>query len=142
MFLLDTVVLSELRKRHADRSVVAWMERQRSTDVFLSVITIGEIERGIALRQASDPGFAQVLVVWLDRVLSLYGGRILPFDVTAARRWGALSAALGNRSPDLQIAATALEHGLTVVTRNTADFAPTGVATLDPFAAENSRPLR
>lgn len=140
MFLLDTVVLSELRKQHADRSVVAWMERQRPTDVFLSVITIGEIERGIALRQASSPGFAQALAVWLDRVLSLYGGRILPFDVSAARRWGALSAALGSQSPDLQIAATALERGLTVVTRNTAHFRPTGVATLDPFTDPGSRP--
>jgi predicted nucleic acid-binding protein len=135
MFLLDTDVLSELRKRSADRAVVAWVERQRQTDIFLSVITVGEIERGIAMRQASDPDLATVLLAWLDRVLSLYGDRILPFDVSAARRWGALSAELGNRSPDLQIAATALEHGLTVVTRNTAHFRPTGVATFDPFSA-------
>jgi len=67
-------------------------------------------------------------------MLALYGERILPFDLETARRWGALSATLGNRSADLMIAATALEHGLTVVSRNISDFAPTGVAVLDPFS--------
>jgi predicted nucleic acid-binding protein len=129
MFLLDTVVVSELRKRDADPSVVAWVEGRRPTDIFLSVITIGEIERGIARRQARDPNFIE----WLDRILMLYGGRVLSFDLKSARRWGALSAALGNQNPDLQIAATALEHGLTVVTRNVAHFKPAGVATLNPF---------
>ena len=139
MFLLDTVVVSELCKKSADPSVAAWIERQRPTDVFLSVIAIGEIERGITRRQERDANFAIVLIDWLDRVLALYSGRILPFDLGAARRWGALSAALGNQNPDLQIAATALEHGLTVVTRNVAHFEPTGVATLNPFGAPPRR---
>ena len=72
-------------------------------------------------------------------MLALYGERVLPFDVQTARRWGALSAALGNESADLMIAATALEHGLTVVTRNVTDFVPTGVATLDPFSRQRGR---
>jgi predicted nucleic acid-binding protein len=139
MFLIDTVALSELRRRERDPRVVAWFERQRTTDLFLSVITIGEIERGIARQRASDPGFAEALAAWLDRVLALYGERIVPFDLGAARRWGALSAALGNDSADLMIAATALEHGLTVVTRNVSDFAPAGVATLDPFSRRPAR---
>lgn len=134
MYLLDTVVLSELRKRQRDPGVVGWIERQRSTDLFISVISIGEIERGIALQQAKDATFARALAAWLDRVLALYADRILPFDLNAARRWGGLSAAIGNNSADLMIAASALEHGLTVVTRNVADFAPCGVSTLDPFA--------
>ncbi len=134
MYLLDTVVLSELRKRQRDPGVVAWIERQRSTDLFVSVISIGEIERGIALQQAKDATFARALAAWLDRVLALYADRILPFDLSAARRWGGLSAAIGNNSADLMIAASALEHGLTVVTRNVADFAPCGVSTLNPFA--------
>jgi len=135
MFLVDTVTLSELRRRQRDPMVAAWFERQRTTDLFLSVITIGEIERGIARQRATDPGFANALSVWLDRVLTLYGERVVPFDLRTARRWGALSAALGNESADLMIAATALEHGLTVVTRNVSDFEPTGVAVLDPFSS-------
>ena len=134
MFLIDTITLSELRKRERDPMVVKWFERQRTADLFLSVISIGEIERGIARQRATDPGFASALADWLDRVLTLYGERIVPFDLRAARRWGSLSAALGNDSADLMIAATALEHGLTVVTRNVSDFEPTGAAVLDPFS--------
>jgi toxin FitB len=133
MFLIDTVALSELRRRQRNPSVVAWFERQRTTDLFLSVVTIGEIERGIARQRGTDPDFAAALAAWLDRVLALYGERVLPLDLQTARRWGLLSAALGNDSADLMIAATALEHGLTVVTRNVSDFAPTGAAVLDPF---------
>lgn len=134
MFLIDTVTLSELRKRERDPSVVKWFERQRTSDLFLSVISIGEIERGIARQRTTDPGFATALADWLDKVLSIYGERIVPFDLRSARRWGTLSAALGNDSVDLMIAATALESGLTVVTRNASDFEPTGVAVLDPFS--------
>jgi predicted nucleic acid-binding protein len=140
MFLIDTVTLSELRRRERDATVVKWFERQRTTDLFLSVISIGEIERGIARQRGTDPGFAGALAAWLDRVLTLYGERIVPFDLRTARRWGALTAAaLGNDSADLMIAATALEHGLTVVTRNVSDFEPTGVAVLDPFTRRPNR---
>ena len=84
--------------------------------------------------------FAAALAAWLDRVLALYQHlRILPFDLQVARRWGQLSAALGNDSADLMISATALEHGLFVVIRNVADFVPTGVATLNPFGSRASR---
>jgi predicted nucleic acid-binding protein len=134
MFLIDTVTLSELRRRQRDPVVVAWFEQQRTTDLFLSVVSIGAIERGIARQRTADPGFASALAAWLDRVLALYGERIMPFDLPAARRWGALSAALGNDGADLMIAATALQHGLAVVTRNVSDFEPTGVALLDPFS--------
>jgi hypothetical protein len=139
MFLIDTVTLSELRKRERDPKVVGWFERQRTADLFLSVITIGEIERGITRQRGPNPGFSGALAAWLDRILALYGERILPFDLQTARRWGALSAALGNDSADLMIAATALERGLTVVTRNSSDFEPTGVAVFDPFSR---RPVR
>ena len=139
MFLVDTVTLSELRRRQRDPMVVAWFERQRTTDLFLSVISVGEIERGIARQRAIDPGFADALAAWLDRVLTLYGERVVPFNLPAARRWGALSAALGNDSADLMIAAAALENGLTVVTRNVSDFEPTGAAVLDPFSRRPKR---
>ena len=139
MFLIDTVTLSELRRRERDPMVVAWFERQRTTDLSLSVISIGEIEHGIARQRATNPAFAGALAAWLDRVLTLYGQRIVPFDLRTARRWGALSAALGNDSAALMIAATALEHGLIVVTRNASDFEPTGVAVLDPFSRRPAR---
>jgi len=139
MFLIDTVVLSELRKSQRDPSLVTWLEGQRAADLFVSVISIGEIDRGIARQRATNPAFAAALAAWLDRVLSLYGERILAFDLQTARRWGLLSAALGNDSADLMIAATALQHGLTVVTRNVKDFEPAGVAVLDPFAPRPRR---
>jgi toxin FitB len=139
MFLIDTVTLSELGRRRRDPMVVTWFERQRTTELFLSVISIGEIERGIARQRARDPGFADALAAWLDRVPVLYGERVVPFDLPTARRWGTLSAALGNDSADLMIAATALEHGLTIVSRNVSDFAPTGVAVIDPFSRRPKR---
>jgi predicted nucleic acid-binding protein len=133
MFLIDTVTLSELRRRQRDPKVIRWFERQRTADLFLSVISIGEIERGIARQRAIDPDFAIAHADWLDRVVTLYGERIVAFDLRAARRWGALSAALGNDSADLMIAATALENGFTVVTRNVSDFEGAGVPVVDPF---------
>jgi hypothetical protein len=135
MFLIDTDVLSALSRRQRDPNIEAWFQRQRDSQLFLSVITVGEIERGIALRQRTEPAFAATLAAWLDQVLSAYGERILAFDLATARRWGLLSASLGNDSADLQIAATALEHGLAVVTRNVPDFRPTGVDVVNPFIA-------
>ena len=128
MYLLDTVVISELNKRRRNAGVMQWFERQRPADLFISVISVGEIERGIARQRSSNPEFAAALAAWLDRVLMLYQEQILPFDLKAARRWGMLSAALGNESADLMIAATALEQGLTLVTRNVSDFERTGVS--------------
>ena len=135
MFLVDTDVLSALAKRRRDANVVAWIGRQRPGDLFVSVISIGEIERCVALQRAKEQDFASMLANWLDDLLNIYGDRVLPFDLASARRWGRLSAALARKDADLQIAATALEYGLTVVTRNVAHFEPTGVAVLDPFAA-------
>ena len=136
MYLLDTVVVSELRKRRRNAAAVEWFERQRPIDLFISVISIGEIERGIARQRATDPSFAAMLAEWLDRTLVVYGGQILPFELKAARRWGTLSAAIGNQGTDVMIAATALEHGLTVVTRNISHFKPTGVPVFNPFSSE------
>ena len=139
MFLLDTDVLSELRRSRRDRNVVAWIGDVTAADLFLSAVTIGEIELGIARQQVINPSFAQELASWLDVTLRAYGERILPLTVGIARRWGRLAAQLGNKQLDLAIAATALEHGLTVVTQNVSDFEPTGVPTLNPF---NARPHR
>ena len=139
MFLVDTDVLSALVKRRPHSNVEAWVALQRTSDLFLSVISIGEIERGIALQRGKDRDFAALLARWLDLVLQVYGDRILPFDLASARRWGQLSAALGHHGADLQIAATALERGLIVVTRNVSHFERANVQTLDPFASPPRR---
>jgi predicted nucleic acid-binding protein len=133
MYLLDTNVISELQKRRSDPHVVTWIKSIAPSDLFLSTVTITEIEFCIARRQRHDPMFAQRLTEWLELTLRVYGERILPLTIGVARRWGRLSAQRGNKQLDLAIAATALEHGLTVVTRNVSDFQPTGVAILNPF---------
>ena len=85
------------------------------------------------MAQRTDPVFAQELVGWLNRILVDWQGRILLIDTAIARRWGSITAAIGNKSADLQLAATALEYELTVVTRNVRDFEPTGVRIVNPF---------
>jgi toxin FitB len=139
MYLIDTDVLSALSKRRRNPNVEAWITRQRSSELFVSAISIGEIERGIALQRRINPDFAAMLATWLDQLLAAYGDRILPFDLASARRWGQLSAAIGNSGADLQIAATALEHGLAVATGNVSDFEPTGATVFNPFNAEPRR---
>lgn len=133
MILLDTVVISELRKAQPSPAVVRWLSGQRGNELFLSVVSLGEIERGIEKKRTSDPTFAAVLERWLDDLVSLYGDRILPVTPVIARRWGSLSARIGNDSADLLIAATAITHGLQVATRNVRHFTPTGVSVVDPF---------
>jgi predicted nucleic acid-binding protein len=140
MFLLDTDILSALRRRDRHPEAVAWLEAQRTVNLHLSVVTIGEIERGVAQQERRDPSFAEELARWLDLVLAWYGDRILMVDIPTARRWGRLSAALGHAGADLLIAATALEHGLIVVTRNVRDFEPTGVDVLNPFISDETAP--
>jgi predicted nucleic acid-binding protein len=134
MYLLDTVTLSELRKRRPDSAALAWLRRQSPRDLFLSVLTLGEIERGIAAKGRSDQASAARLQEWLDGLLLSYVDRILPVTIGIARRWGRLADQIGNAGVDLVIAATALEHGLAVVTRNERHFGPTGVAVVNPFS--------
>jgi hypothetical protein len=134
MWLLDTVVLSELRKRTPDQGVLNWLSQQQDSSLFLSVVSLGEIERGIEKQRLVNAPFATELSQWLETLQTLYGERILPVTPPIARRWGALSAQLGNDGIDLLIAATAIGHGLAVVTRNTRHFEPTGVRVLNPFA--------
>lgn len=131
MILLDTVVVSELRKSRPSAKVLVWMRSLRADETFLSAITVGEIERGIV--RTRDPEFRTALERWLDELLQLYADRLLPVTPTIARRWGRWSAELGHEGADLMIAATAAVHGLTVATRNVRHFASTGVTVIDPF---------
>ena len=137
MFLLDTNTVSALRRPDRHPLVAEWVVAQPSSEVFISVVTIGEIQRGITREERRDPPFARDLAIWLHQTIVSYGERILPFDIQSAQRWGRLSASLGHQDPDLIIAATALEHDLTVVTRNVRHFQPTGVRILNPFTYQS-----
>ena len=137
MYLLDTDVVSALRRPERHPAPSQWLESQRVSDIYLSVVTLAELERGIGRQLRPNPDFARDLAQWLERILTWFANRIISVDVAAARRWGRLSAELGHENPDLIIAATALERGLTVVTRNVRHFEPTGVNVLNPFADQD-----
>jgi toxin FitB len=137
MYLLDTNVISELRKAKsgkADKNVVEWANNVTATRLFLSVITIMEIEIGVLLVERRDPSQGAVLRSWLNtHVLPAFTERILPFDTAVAQRCARLHVPDRRSDRDSIIAATALVHGMTVVTRNVDDFEPTGVEILDPW---------
>ena len=125
------MVVSEFRKARPSAKAMAWLRGTREGDLYLSVVTLGEIERGIA--RAPDDIFRDRLQSWLEDTMRRYADRILDITPAIARRWGRWSAELGHDGPDLFIAATAHIHGLTLATRNVRHFEPTGVATIDPF---------
>ncbi len=140
MYLLDTNVVSELRKARAgkaDRNVAAWAAPVPLTQLFVSVVTIHELEVGVLLAERRDPRQGRLLRAWLDgRVVAGFGTRILPVDTAVVRRSARLHVPDPRPFRDALIAATALVHGLTVVTRNASDFAPTGVALVNPWTPE------
>ena len=133
MLILDTNVISALRRPERAPDVAAWLTRQDDSTLYLSVVTLGEIERGIARQDLLDPGFARDLRDWMTRTMQLFADRLLPVDAQSARIWGQLSAQLGHAGADLLIAATALRHDAVVVTRNVSDFLPTGCRVENPF---------
>ena len=133
MFLLDTDVASLLRRQDRHPQAARWLSAQRSSDVYLSVVTLAEVQQGIAQQRRRHPPFAVELTGWLERILDWHTDRILPVDAAIARRWGQLCGELGYANADLLIAATALEHSLTVVTRNVKHFEPAGAPVHNPF---------
>ena len=133
MYILDTNVISAVRRPDRAPQVAAWLRGKAEQDLFLSVITLGEIERGIRQQEVRDPAFASDLRIWLDRTVLLFSDRLLAFEAEDARIWGRLSAEIGHDGADLMIAASALRHGAVVVTGNVSDFAPTGAAIENPF---------
>ena len=140
MFVLDTDVVSELRKVAAGkghRQVAAWSEQVSVGETFLADITIHELELSILLLERKDKRQGAILRAWMDtRVLPEFDGRILPIDVVVARRCAQLHVPDPRPMRDALIAATALVHGMTIVTRNVRDFEPMGVEILNPWEWE------
>jgi toxin FitB len=141
MFVLDTNVVSELRKARlgkADTHVTAWAESVDAAELFVSAITIMELELGVLSAERKDATQGAMLRSWLEQqVLPEFSGRTLPIDTAVAQRCARLHLPNKRNERDALIAATALVHGMTVVTRNVADFKPTGVALINPW--ERSR---
>lgn len=136
-FLLDTCVVSEAMKPAPDLRVMAWLAAREESDLHVSVLTLGELTKGI---ERLPPGAQKsTLETWRRELEVRFAGRLIGLDAETATLWGSLSALLEARGTRLSvidglIAATALRRGLTVVTRNVADFSPTGVSILDPWA--------
>jgi hypothetical protein len=132
-YLLDTNVVSELRKQRPHGGVVAWLESIDDAQLYLSAVTIGEIQAGIELTREQDPGKAEEIEAWLELVAGAYN--VLPMDAATFRAWARL---LHRKSDtlyeDAMIAATAKVHGLTVATRNVSDFNALGLEVFNPFA--------
>jgi toxin FitB len=134
-YLIDTNVLSELRRKTPDSAVIAWFADRPAQSLYLSVLTLGEIRKGIAT--VKDSRKQPALTDWLELELPrFFHDRVLPVDAIVAHRWGKLLAAAGRPLPvvDSLLAATALSHDLTLVTRNTRDFEHTGVSLINPFS--------
>ena len=133
MFLLDTNVVSELRRPRPHGAVLEWIANVPAEQLFISAVTVGEIQAGIEITREQDQTKAEELEAWLDRVLASYG--VLPMDAPTFREWARLMHGKSDTvAEDAMIASTAIVHRLTVVTRNVKDFSALGVDLLNPFA--------
>jgi predicted nucleic acid-binding protein len=132
-YLLDTNVVSELRKPRPHGGVVAWLKSMDDAQLYLSAVTLGEIQAGIELTREQDPGRAEEIEAWLELVAGAYN--VLPMDAATFRAWARLMHRKSNTLyEDAMIAATAKVHGLTVATRNVSDFNALGLEVFNPFA--------
>jgi predicted nucleic acid-binding protein len=135
-YLIDTNVISEIRKgTRCDPTVAAWYSAVRPETLYTSVLVLGEIRKGIERAKPRNPEYAESLELWLSRLASAFSERVKIVDAAVADEWGRMSAGRTLAVTDGLLAATAKVHGMTLVTRNTADVADLGVATINPFAA-------
>lgn len=135
-YLLDTNVISETRKSRADAGVIAFLSAANSAGLYLSVLTLGELRRGVAAKRRSDRPAGDQLSLWVDGIEANFSDRLLSVDAQTARLWGELSASRSLPVVDTLIAATAKNHGLTLVTRNIRDIESTGVRLVDPWTVK------
>lgn len=134
-YLLDTNVASETRRTRPDERVVSFLTSVDAAKLFISVLTLGELRRGVEMKRQSDPEVAAQIGAWVDGIELTFADRILPVDALVARLWGELSADRKRPVVDTLIAATALVRDLTLVTRNGGDLAGIAVPILDPWQA-------
>ncbi len=132
-FLLDTNIISEVRKQNADAQVRAWFGSVPSSALYLSVLVVGEVRQGVTRLERRDPAQAAHIAEWLETLKTHYGERILPISTDIAEEWGRMNARQPLPVVDGLLAATAKVYALTLVTRNTVDVARTGVELLNPF---------
>jgi hypothetical protein len=132
-YLLGTNFISETRKIRTNAGVMAFLSAADTAGLFLSVLTLGELRKGVEAKRRTDSVTAATLGLWVDGIETTFADRVLPVDAAAARLWGELSARRSLPVVDTLIAATAITRGLTLVTRNTRDVAATGVPVLDPW---------
>ena len=132
-YLLDTNILSETRKKQASDRVMSFLSAAEPSALFISVLSLGELRKGVALKIRSDADAAKRLGAWVDGLEYSFGERILGVDAAIARQWGELSAQRSRPVVDTLLAATALVHKLTLVTRNISDVHDLGVKLLDPW---------
>lgn len=132
-YLLDTNVISETRETRPDSGVMAFLASTDSAALFLSVLTLGELRKGVKARHKTDPAAADLLGAWVDTIETTFADRLLGVDRATARLWGEFSSARSLPVIDTLIAATAIRHGIALVTRNMRDFKSTGTELVDPW---------
>jgi len=140
MYLIDTDIVSLMRRMDRHPGLSAFILALPRDKLFLSVMTLGEIEYGIDKQRRNDAAFADLLEEWRDGLEAAFVDKILPVTDEIAKEWGRLGVRLGHLETDLLIAATAIVHRLTVITRNVRHFGPTGVATINPFDQSQPNP--
>ena len=133
-YLLDTNILSETRKKQADEKVVAFLTSADPSSIYISILTLGELRKGVAQKRRTDPATAADLAAWVDGLEFGFANHILAVDTATAKVWGELSAQRPRPVIDTLLAATAIVHELTFVTRNTSDVEDIDMTLLNPFA--------
>lgn len=133
-YLLDTNILSETRKKQADEKVVAFLTSADPSSIYISILTLGELRKGVAQKRRTDPATAAALAAWVDGLEFGFANHILAVDTATAKVWGELSAQRPRPVIDTLLAATAIVHELTFVTRNTSDVDDIDMTLLNPFA--------
>ena len=134
-YLLDTNVISETRRKQPDPGLIRFLEGSTSSSLYLSVLTVGELRKGASMKRRSDPRYARELSMWIDTLESEYADRLVMIDAAVTRVWGEISAERSRPVVDTLLAASAMVHQMTFVTRNTGDVQDLKVKLMNPWTA-------